>query len=157
MEPFTGCHPRTPRRLDTLNCCLVRRHTTVRAFPPATCSRMEVTLSFTGENSNTAVLSRGLVSIPTPAWRLTPWATPEKERVQPLSRSLVPEPVLCMKVSPTISSWYRSTSRTSSGSFPASEVTFQVPRTSRRCRGSARPGPRFCLPLLPAIQRTQPQ
>jgi len=46
------------------------------------------------ENSNTAALSWGLVSIPTPAWCLTPWATPEKERVQ--HRCLVPEPVLCV-------------------------------------------------------------
>ena len=105
---------------------------------------MEATLSFTGENSNTEA----------PAWRLTPWAAPEKERVQPLSRCLVPEPVLCVEVSPTISSWCRSTSRTSSVSFPASEVTFHIPRTSRRCWVSTRPGPRLCLP--PGSQCTRP-
>ncbi|XP_031734517.1 zinc finger protein 599-like [Anarrhichthys ocellatus] len=54
----------------------------------------------------------------------------EKDGVQPLFRSLVPEPVLCTEVSPTISSWYRSTSRTSSGSFPEREVPFHVPRAS---------------------------
>ena len=41
-------------------------------------------------------------------------------RVQPLSRTLVSEPMLCVEVSPTISCWYRSTSHTSSGSVPAS-------------------------------------
>ncbi|KAK5866698.1 hypothetical protein PBY51_020867 [Eleginops maclovinus] len=56
---------------------------------------MEATLSYTGVNSNKAALNRGLVSIPTSARRLTPWATPEKNRVQPLSRSKVPEPTLC--------------------------------------------------------------
>ncbi len=42
------------------------------------------------------------------AQRQPPWAIPEKERVQPLSRRLVPEPVLCVEVRPTISSWYHS-------------------------------------------------
>ncbi|MED6271561.1 hypothetical protein CHARACLAT_021549 [Characodon lateralis] len=40
-------------------------------------------------------------------------ATPEYKRVQPLSRSLVPEPTVCVEVSQ-----YLSTSHTSSGSFP---------------------------------------
>ncbi|KAK3574541.1 hypothetical protein QTP86_009535 [Hemibagrus guttatus] len=56
-----------------------------------------------------------------PARRLSPWGTPEKQRVQPLSRSWVPEPRLCVEASPTISSRYRSTSLTSSGSFSPSE------------------------------------
>ena len=47
--------------------------TTVRVFPPAL-RRREATLSSTGVNSNTAVLSRGLVGIPTPGashlWQL---------------------------------------------------------------------------------------
>ncbi len=43
----------------------------------------------------------GLVGNPTPAWHLTPWATLEKNRFQPLSRSLVPEPTLHVEVSPT--------------------------------------------------------
>ncbi|KAK9542918.1 hypothetical protein VZT92_000740 [Zoarces viviparus] len=101
---------------------------------------MEVTLTFSGENSNTAALSRGLVSIPTPARPLSAWATPEKDKVQPLSRSLLPEPMLCVEVSPTISSSYRSASCTSSGSFPSSEVTFHLPRASLCCRRSAHPG-----------------
>ncbi|MED6250358.1 hypothetical protein ATANTOWER_030609 [Ataeniobius toweri] len=50
--------------------------------------------------------------------------------VQPFSRSWVPEPTLCVEVSPTISSRYLSTTRTSSGSFPPGEVTFHVPRAS---------------------------
>ncbi|KAF7644025.1 hypothetical protein LDENG_00229370, partial [Lucifuga dentata] len=45
-----------------------------------------------------------------------------------LSRHLVPQPVLCVEVSPTISSWYLSTSCTSSGYFPAREMTFHIPR-----------------------------
>lgn len=38
----------------------------------------------------------GLMSIPTPAWCLPHWATLDKERVQLLSSSLVPELVLCI-------------------------------------------------------------
>ncbi len=119
------------------------------------CSHTEVILLFTGENSSTVVLSQGLVSIPTPTWLLSPWASPQKDKVQCLSRSLVPEPVLCMEVSSDISCWYRSTSRTSSGSFPAREVMFHVLTTSLRCQGSACLNPRLCLP--PGLQSTQPQ
>uniref|UniRef100_A0A672J828 Ankyrin repeat domain 6a n=1 Tax=Salarias fasciatus TaxID=181472 RepID=A0A672J828_SALFA len=43
---------------------------------------------------------------------------------------------LCVEVSPTISSRYLSTSLTSSGSFPANEVTFHVPRASLCVRGA---------------------
>ncbi|XDV12288.1 hypothetical protein PO909_000994 [Leuciscus waleckii] len=50
---------------------------------------------------------------------------------------------------PTISSWYLSTSRTISGSFPASEVTFHVPRASFRVQGSGCRGPRLQLPPDP--------
>ena len=56
-------------------------------------SRREATLSLTGENSNTEAPSCDLVSIPTPARSLSPLATSEYERVQPLSRSLVPKPL----------------------------------------------------------------
>ncbi|MEQ2198251.1 hypothetical protein XENOCAPTIV_010077 [Xenoophorus captivus] len=42
------------------------------------------------------------------------------------------------EVSPTISSRYLSTSRTSSGSFPPSEVTFHVPIASLSIWGSGR-------------------
>lgn len=42
----------------------------------------------------------------TPALHLSPRATPEWNRVQAFSRSLVPEPMLCVEVSPTISRWY---------------------------------------------------
>uniref|UniRef100_A0A8C6LY65 TATA box binding protein like 2 n=1 Tax=Nothobranchius furzeri TaxID=105023 RepID=A0A8C6LY65_NOTFU len=52
----------------------------------------------------------------------------------------------CVEVSPTISSRYRSTSATSSGSFPASEVTFHVPKTSFLVRGLDRQGSRLGLP-----------
>lgn len=41
---------------------------------------------------------------------------------------------------PTICSWYHSTSRTSSGSFPTRKVTFHVPRSSLQSQGSAWPG-----------------
>ncbi|KAK3553302.1 hypothetical protein QTP86_033110, partial [Hemibagrus guttatus] len=90
--------------------------------------RRETTVSFPGENSSTWRLSWGAISKPTRARCLSPWGTPEEKRVQPLSRSWVPEPRLCMEVSPTISSRYRSTFLTSSGSFPPSEVTFHVPK-----------------------------
>ncbi|KAK0156272.1 hypothetical protein N1851_000419 [Merluccius polli] len=103
--------------------------TTVRVFPPTTLRRREATLSSTGVNSNTAALSRGFMSIPTPARRLTPWATPEKNRVQPLSRSTVPELRL--------------------------EVTFHVPRASFCRSGLVRRDP--CLSLPPMWQRTRPQ
>ena len=92
--------------------------------------------------------------MPTPALRLSPWATPEWTRVQPLSRGLVPEPKLCIEVSPTISSRNRSASRTSSGSFPNREVTFHVPRASFSSRGSDRQGLR--LQLLPSSHCTRP-
>ena len=65
----------------------------------------------------------------------------ELGRVQPLLRSFVPEPRLCMEVSPTISSWYRSTSRTSSGFSPPNEVTFHVPMASVTRIGSLGPPP----------------
>lgn len=67
-------------------------------------------------------------------------------RDQTLSRSLVPEPVLCMDESPAISSWYCSTSHTSSGFFPDSKVTFHVPRPSLQRQGSVRSGLQPCLP-----------
>lgn len=76
-----------------------------RAFPPATRSHTEATLLFTKLNPKTVVQSRVLVSIPIPARCLSSWGTLEMERVQPLTRSLVPEPKLCMEVRPAISSW----------------------------------------------------
>ncbi len=109
----------------------------------------ETTFSFTGVNSNTWRLSWGAISKPTPARRLSPWATPEWWRVHPLLRSVVPEPQPCVEVIPTISSWNLSTSRTISGSFPASEVTFHVPRASFRVQGSGCRGPRLRLPPDP--------
>ena len=60
-----------------------------------------------------------------------------------------------MEVSPTRSNWYCSTSRTSSGSFPASLVTFHVPRHS-----FCRPGPvnwRHLLSLPPWWHCTRPR
>ncbi|KAK0136677.1 hypothetical protein N1851_027150 [Merluccius polli] len=70
--------------------------TTVRIRPP-TRRRREATLSSTGVNSNILAPSRGAISIATPARRLSPVATPEWKRVQPLSRRLVPEPLLCVE------------------------------------------------------------
>ena len=70
-------------------------------------------------------------------------------------RSLVPEPTLCVELSPTISSWYHSTSHISSGFSPASEVTFYVPRASLHRRVSAHPGPHLRLP--PSSYCTRPQ
>lgn len=53
-----------------------------------------------------------------------------KQRVQPLSRRLVPEPVLCVEVSPFISSCYFSTSRTRSSASIHQRVKFDVPTDS---------------------------
>ncbi|KAK0151079.1 hypothetical protein N1851_007770 [Merluccius polli] len=127
--------------------------TTVRIRPP-TRRRREAILSSTGVNSNILAPSRGAISIATPARRLSPVATPEWKRVQPLSRRLVPEPLLCVEVRPTISSRNFSTSRTSSGSFPTREVTFHVPRASFCSRGSDRQGPRLRPP--PSSHCTRP-
>ncbi len=55
----------------------------------------------------------------------------------------------CVEVIPTISSRNLSTSRTISGSFPASEVTFHVPRAIFRVQGSGCLGPRLRLPPDP--------
>ncbi|KAK0139215.1 hypothetical protein N1851_024142 [Merluccius polli] len=127
--------------------------TTVRIRPP-TQRRREATLSSTGVNSNIQAPSQGAVSIATPARRLSPVAIPEWKRVQPLSRRLVPEPLLCVEVRPTISSRNFSTLRTSSGSFPTREVTFHIPRASFCRRGSDRQGP--CLRPLPSSHCTRP-
>lgn len=48
---------------------------------------------------------------------------------RPLFRSLVPELELCIEMSLTILSWYRSTSRTSSSFFSTKEVKFNVCKT----------------------------
>ncbi|MEQ2317105.1 hypothetical protein AMECASPLE_039331 [Ameca splendens] len=56
--------------------------------------------------------------------------------------------MLCVEVSLTISSRYLLTSRTSSCSFPPSEVTFHVPRASLSIRGSG-------LPRSPPSSATQ--
>ncbi|KAK0155241.1 hypothetical protein N1851_002432 [Merluccius polli] len=127
--------------------------TTVRIRPP-TQRRREATLSSTGVNSNIQAPSQGAVSIATPARHLSPVATPEWKRVQPLSRRLVPEPLLCVEVRPTISSRNFSTLRTSSGSFPTREVTFHIPRASFCSRGSDHQGPR--LRPLPSSHCTRP-
>jgi len=109
--PFPGLHRlQEGRILRTAVCC---RSTNNRFLLPTTHRRREATLSLSGENSNTAALSWGLVSIPPPAQRLSPCrATPEKD--QPFSGSLVSEPVLCMEVS-QYSNWYRATSCINSG------------------------------------------
>ena len=73
--------------------------------------------------------------ITTLSWLL--WSSPNMEKVKPFCRALLPELVLWNKVSPTISSWYHSTSHTSSSSFPTRELTFDVPRTSLQSQGFA--------------------
>ena len=52
-------------------------------------------------------------------------------------------------MSPTISRRYLSTSCTSSGSFPPSDVTFHVPKARSCVRGSGRRGPCRRLPPNP--------
>lgn len=141
--PFPGLQPETPRRPHS--CYLAYKHTQVRDFLPVTCSRREVSLSFFGENYNTVVFSWGLVSISTPPQHLLPWTTQERARVQPLSRSVVPESKPFIEVSPAVTSWYCSTSHTCSASFPAREVSFQMPRASMQSWGSLRLDPHLCL------------
>lgn len=63
--------------------------------------------------------------------------------------SCYPEPEQCVDMSQTISSWYRSTSCTSSISFPAKEFTFHIPSTSLHYQGSAQPV--SCRSLPPGI------
>lgn len=70
--------------------------------------------SFLRGNSKSAALSLGLVCIPTPAsypgqlWK----------RIESSPSSPGVEPVVCLELSSTISSWYISASHNSSGSFP---------------------------------------
>jgi len=124
--PFPGPLLPTPRRPDTLNCGLVHKHKQQsEPYSPQPVSAGRRHSCSLGKTPNTAALSRGLVSF---------------------SGSLVPEPVLCVEVSPTIFSWYCSTPRTSSGSFPA--------RSSLWCRRSARPGPLPRPPARPAAWST---
>lgn len=59
------------------------------------------------ENANVQAAGRGDTKIPTPACRLSSRATPDWDRVQPLSRRLL---------NPILSSRYLSTSHSSSGS-----------------------------------------
>ncbi|KAI3352607.1 hypothetical protein L3Q82_005542 [Scortum barcoo] len=101
-------------------------------------------LSFTGVNSNTWRLSWGAIS--KQAHTSSPPLTLGNSRVvegpAPLkelgSRA---QAAMCVEVSPTISSRYLSTSRTSSGSFPPSEVTFHVPIARVLVQGLGRRGP----------------
>jgi len=87
--PFPGLLPPTPRRPDTLNCGLVREHKPQsEVSSPASRRRREATLWFSGGNS------------PPPTRRLSPWATPEREKGQPFSRSSAPEPALCVELKP---------------------------------------------------------
>ncbi|XP_050933081.1 cytochrome P450 2J4 isoform X2 [Lates calcarifer] len=78
-----------------------------------------------------------------------------QERVQPLSSSLIPETTLCVEVSPTICSWYCSTSRSNSGLFPAREVMFHIPRANLHHQALARLD--SCLYLTFGRQSTHPR
>lgn len=104
MATLSGHRLETPRRLGNLHCswvCIQQPQTEpYPQLPPATWSCMEATLSFTETNSNTLALSPGLVSLPIPAWRLSPGITPEK--IQPLFSSLALEPEQCVEEGPTI-------------------------------------------------------
>lgn len=97
---------------------------------------MKTTIFLSRDNSNTAVLSRGLGNIPTPAQFLSP--QPTWLRVQPFSRSLVAQPELYIELSPTMSSCCQSISWASSScSFPIREMTFQVLRARMQCQESS--------------------
>lgn len=106
--------------------------TTVRTRSP-TQTRREQTLLLTRKTPS--VLSccplwqqpTGDNKISTLAHCLSPRASPEWNRVQPLPRRLSPEPKLCIELCMTISRRYLSTSRTTSGSVSTREVMFHVP------------------------------
>jgi len=103
----------------------------------------EATVSFSGENSNTAALSWGFVSIPSPACNLT-LGNSRKEQSPTLLQELGSRASAVRGGKPNniyLVLLGCSTSRTSSGSFPASEVTFHVPRASLCCWRSARQSP----------------
>lgn len=102
---------------------------------------------------------------PTPAHRHSPGATSDKQRVQPFSRSWVPEPKLWVEVRPTMPSRYLTTSCTSSSSFRSSEVTSHVP-IARGCFWGPgrlgpwprlRPVPQSTRPLRPPLPVVSPQ
>lgn len=82
----------------------------------------EGTLLFLREYSQRGANQLGLVNLPRPVQHFSPWKTPEKEAVQPLSWSLEQGPTLCIQAKPTISSGYHSTFRR--------EVMFHLPTTS---------------------------
>ncbi|XP_032392325.1 growth hormone secretagogue receptor type 1-like [Etheostoma spectabile] len=86
------------------------RMRTLTTRPSTTTLRREATLSSTSVNSPAAALSRALVSIPTPARHLTPWATPESNPYPSVGfqNREVLEPyyiLLCIEVIPTRSNW----------------------------------------------------
>lgn len=83
------------------------------------CRCREATLLSTGESSNTQCPRWGAKCKLTPARCLSPWAMSGWNKVQPFSRNLVLDPMMCVEVSPVIYCWYLSTSCTISGSFPA--------------------------------------
>lgn len=114
-------------------------------FQPLAVTKTQHSYSHVGENT----------TAPTLAWCFSLWATLDKERVHPLSSSSLPEPVLSVELSLTISSWYHSTFHHSSSSFPVKELTFCILRTSLCSQESANIGTCFCLLL--GLQSTQPQ
>jgi len=78
------------------------------------------------------------------------WTTPEMDRVQPFSRSLAPESVLFVDLSPTISSWCRPPPAPALALFPLARSRSR----SLCCQQSVPPGP---LPGLPAgLHSTEP-
>lgn len=117
-----------------MNCCSVHKHTQ-QSEPSTQQLVIEAILLCTGENSNTAVW--GLVSITKSTQRLSFWASP---------RSVVPELMLCVEVGPTISSWYRSTSHTSSSSCQRDD-------NKHAKNHSAMPG--LSTPRSPSLPSTQ--
>lgn len=128
MVSFPGTHPQTLRRLDTLNRCSVYKHIQESEPFSATCRCFEVTILLQVELQHSGA-EPGTHDYPHTCLGPHTLGNSGKDRDQPLSVSLVPKPVLCMKVNPTICSWYRSTVCTNYDSA-AREVTFYVSRTS---------------------------
>lgn len=95
LAPLLGHHPDTPKGLGKPYCTVLSS------------LQLEIA-SLVHKREFQHTFSWGIVIIHTLAWHLSPRSTLGKNRVQPLSRSLVPEPEQRAEVIQTISSQYSS-------------------------------------------------
>lgn len=118
--------------------------------------RREATPSSARVNPNIQAPSWVAINLPTPVRCFSPWETPELKTVQAPLRGLGSDTKLCVEVGPAKASQYFQGSHTGSGSFPAKEVTFHVPRARFGSRGSDHQDPcllppqRSLTPLAPS-------